>query len=269
MKFACSTLGCPNWSWKEIFATAKDMKIDGIEIRGVGSEMYAPRIPELSPEQAPETLRSLKEAGLEIPTLTSGAVIGMPERLESGMQEAKDYLELAGRLKVPYVRIMISPQPQPEAVDLEMAKKAYLELVDFAKAHGTCALIETNGVLADSTTMARFMEGTDPQAAGVLWDFHHPYRFCNETPEVTFRNIGKYVKYTHVKDSVYHDGKVVYRMMGYGDLPVFDILKLLKDNGYDGFITLEWVKRWNQELQEPGIVFYHYNTYMNYLMEQL
>lgn len=45
MKFAFSTLGCPNWSWNEIFATAKDMKIDGIEIRGVGSEMYAPRIP--------------------------------------------------------------------------------------------------------------------------------------------------------------------------------------------------------------------------------
>ena len=58
-------------------------------------------------------------------------------------------------------------------------------------------------------------------------------------------------------------------MMGYGDVPVFDALKILKTASYSGFITLEWVKRWNKELQEPGIVFYHYVSYMNYLMEQI
>ena len=44
MKIAFSTLGCPGWSWDEIFATAKDMGLDGIEIRGVGNEMFAPKI---------------------------------------------------------------------------------------------------------------------------------------------------------------------------------------------------------------------------------
>ena len=44
MKIAFSTLGCPGWSWDEIFATAKDMGLYGIEIRGVGNEMFAPKI---------------------------------------------------------------------------------------------------------------------------------------------------------------------------------------------------------------------------------
>ena len=35
MKTAFSTLGCPGWSWDEIFATAKDLGLDGIEVRGV------------------------------------------------------------------------------------------------------------------------------------------------------------------------------------------------------------------------------------------
>ena len=35
MKLSLSTLGCPGWSWNEIFATAKDLGMNGIEVRGV------------------------------------------------------------------------------------------------------------------------------------------------------------------------------------------------------------------------------------------
>ena len=37
--------------------------------------------------------------------------------------------------------------------------------------------------------------------------------------------------------------------------------------GFDGFFSLEWVKRWNPDLQEPGIVFAHYKNYMDSLAE--
>ena len=48
MKLSFSTLGCPEWSWNEIIATAKDMGFDGVEIRGVGKELYAPAIKEFT-----------------------------------------------------------------------------------------------------------------------------------------------------------------------------------------------------------------------------
>lgn len=54
-----------------------------------------------------------------------------------------------------------------------------------------------------------------------------------------------------------------------GDVPVFDTLKILHEGGYDGYISLEWVKRWCPDLQEPGIVFAHFATYMRYLLNQL
>ena len=37
---------------------------------------------------------------------------------------------------------------------------------------------------------------------------------------------------------------------------------MLKDGGYDGFYSLEWVKRWDTTLEEPGIVFAHFANYM-------
>lgn len=268
MKLAFSTLGCPNWQWREIFAAAKDLQIDGIEIRGIENEMYAPRVRIFDDQNREATLRQLSEAGIALTQLTSGATLGMPDSA-AGKQEIMDYVEMAEKLSVPYVRVMISPQPGPEPVDLASARSLYLELCEYAKPRGVCLLIETNGALADSRAMREFMADTDPDSAGVLWDIHHPYRFFNETPEFTLRNIGQYVKNTHVKDSVFKDGKIAYRMMGYGDVPVFDALKGLKAAEYNGFITLEWVKRWNKELQEPGIVFYHYASYMKYLMEQI
>lgn len=65
------------------------------------------------------------------------------------------------------------------------------------------------------------------------------------------------------------DGQVKYRMLGYGDVPVLDCLKELDKKGFDGFVSLEWVKRWYPDLEEPGVVFSHYVTYMNYLIRQL
>ena len=44
MKTAFSTLGCPDWKWREIISTAKDMGFDGVEVRGVGNTLYAPEI---------------------------------------------------------------------------------------------------------------------------------------------------------------------------------------------------------------------------------
>ena len=269
MKLAFSTLGCPNWQWREIFAAAKDLGVDGIEIRGIENEMYAPKIRIFDESNWPATRKQLEDAGLRLTQLTSGATLGMPDSPEAGRREAMDYIDAASRLGVPYIRVMISPQPQPEPVDLEAARKLYLELCDYAKPRGVRVLAETNGVLADSRVMREFVSDADPESSGVLWDIHHPYRFFGESPEYTFRHIGPYVRNTHVKDSVYKDGKLSYRMMGYGDVPVFDALKVLKAADYQGFITLEWVKRWNQELQEPGIVFYHYVSYMQYLMEQI
>ncbi len=269
MKLAFSTLGCPNWRWREIYAAAKDLSIDGIEIRGIENEIYAPRVRIFDDQHREGTLKQLAGAGIAITQLTSGATLGMPDSPQAGRQEVIDYINMAQRLGVPYVRVMISPQPGPEPVDLAQARDLYRELCQYAKPRGVRLLAETNGVLADSQVMREFMADTDPEAAGVLWDIHHPYRFFHETPEFTFRNIGQYICNTHVKDSVYQDGRVVYRMMGYGDVPVFDALKILKAADYDGFITLEWTKRWNRELQEPGIVFYHYVSYMKYLMDQI
>lgn len=267
MKLAFSTLGCPDWNFNEIYSTAKDLCCDGIEIRGIANELFVPQIKAFSEDRIEKTIAKMQGCGLEFSMLTSGISIG--ECNEEALEDAKCYIDLACKLSSKYVRIMISSHPQPEAVNMENAMKLYTEMCRYAEDKNVIPLIETNGILADSNNMAEFIEKIDSKNKGILWDIHHPFRYFGESPTTTYRNIGEHVKYIHVKDSIMLGETLCYRMMGYGDVPIFDSLKVLKENGYDGYVSLEWVKRWNPDLEEAGIVFAHFMSYITFLIDRL
>lgn len=268
MKLSVSTIGCPDWDWARITEEAARLGLDGVEVRGVGSQLYAPRAPVFQAAQLAETRRVLAEKGLAIPVLTSGAALGVGDA-DLALDEARDYVELAARLGVPYVRVLICGSPEPGAESAEQCAASYASLCAYAQERGVTPILETNGVLGDSAAMARFLEGIPSENKGVLWDVHHPYRFFRETPERTYKNIGKWVRHVHVKDSVLTKDGLFYRLLGEGDVPVFSALRLLTENAYAGYISLEWVKRWCPELQEPESVFAQYLNYMRVKLRKL
>ena len=271
MKLAFSTVGCPDWSFEEIFAAAKDFGYDAVEIRGMGKEIYAPKLPIFNDANIEATAKKFKDAGLFVSMLASNAVIGLPDLAKAAKKEAFEYIELASRLKVPFVRLMISPRPEADEIDIDCAVSVYSEICEYAKDKGVTPLIETNGIFAESAVLAAFMRQIPSENKGVLWDINHPCRFFGEGANRVFDNIGGLVKYLHIKDSIIDPNtkKLEYRMVGHGDLPISEILQLLAQSGYDGVLSLEWTKRWQPELQEPGIVFSQYVNYMRYLIEKL
>lgn len=268
MKLCFSTIGCPGWSWEEVFATSKDLGMQGIEVRGVRDQIYAPKAEAFLPENRAATMDALNRAGMMIPCLTSGSCLSGDE--QAALAEARDYIDLASAIGTKYIRVMIESTPDSKGeVDIARARELYAQILDYAAPKGVYPLIETNGVLADSSVMARFIKEVGRDDAFVLWDIHHPYRFFGEKPEYTMKNLEGLIKHVHVKDSAMEGGKVAYRMVGYGDVPIFDALRALNSSGYDGFISLEWTKRWMPTLEEPGIVFPHFFYYMQYLKNQL
>lgn len=265
MKFAFSTLGCPDWTFNEMVSTAKDLDYSAIEIRGIENEVFAPFAKPFSKDNLEKTKSLLKDKKLEISCLATGACVGNTAYIESAFGEATVYTDLAEKLGVKFIRVMITNKPQPEDTDFEGAINAYQRICDYAKAKGITPLIETNGILSDSSKMKEFMVKTNRENSGVLWDIHHPYRFFNESVEQTFENIGEYVKYVHVKDSVMENEKVKYRILGQGDIPFKKAIELLNEKKYDSFVTLEWVKRWCPDLEDAGIVFSSFSNFFNNL----
>ena len=263
MKISFSTLACPMYSWSDIYSMAKDLNFNGIEIRGLGDDIFSVKARPFTDAQLPATISTLKRLNLEIPCLSSGIALKDKEHSERCIYEIKEYCVLAQKLGTPYIRILADLDPAPvDEVDDAYICETLKKLSKTAEEHEVTLLVETNGVYADTARLKKVLDEVNSGYIAALWDVHHPYRFFNEDPHTTIKNIGKYIKYVHVKDSVINDGVVTYKMMGEGDLPLKDMLDELKTTGYDGYVSLEWVKRWAADLQNAGIVFPHFANYM-------
>lgn len=269
MKIAFSTLGCPDFSWTDIYSMAKDLGFDGIEIRGLGNEIYAVKAQPFTESQLPQTVRELSKLRLEIPCLSSGCCLKFSEKIESNCSEIKDYITLASKLGTPYIRVLADLEPQPNGeIDDQKVINAINDLIPYAEEKGVTLLIETNGVYSDTDRLRKLLDHIASDAVAALWDIHHPYRFAGETPGKTVQNLGAYIKYVHVKDSVIENGTIKYRMMGEGNLPIDDFMFALRSINYEGYVSLEWVKRWASDLEDAGIVFPQFANFMTRYTEK-
>ena len=92
---------------------AKDFGFDGIEIRGLGKEIFAVKAPPFTESQLPATVEQLARLDLEIPCLSSGCCLKFLEQAEANYQEIVEYITLASKLGTPYVRILADQDPHP------------------------------------------------------------------------------------------------------------------------------------------------------------
>lgn len=263
MKFAFSTLGCPEWSWDDMVSTAKDLGFDGIELRGIENELFVPKAKPFLPAHLEATKARLNKINLEIPCLTSACYLFDKSRINRYIDEGKQYIDIAQNLETPCIRVLGDRNPEAgEEVDTGFVIENLSILAGYASSKNVKILLETNGVFACSEVVLKTVQSVGKPNVRVLWDMHHPFRYFQEPVAETYAALKEYIEYVHIKDSVLTDGKVKYKMLGYGDVPCAEGLNILKDNGFEGYVSLEWVKRWKIDLEEPGVVFSHFINYV-------
>ena len=263
MRIAFSTLGCPDFDWVDIYTMAKDFQFDGIEIRGIGRNIHAVTAAPFTPRRINQTIQKLSDLRLTIPCFSTNTALKDEEDREAAILEITEYIELAHELGTPYIRVLADRDAAPEGeVDDDKIAEALLQLADIAKGKNVTLLVETNGVYGDTARLRKLLDKVNRPEIAALWDIHHPYRYFHESPKTTVENLGSYIRHVHAKDSVVENGRIVYKMMGEGDLPVYDMLDALTAIDFDGFVSLEWVKRWMPDLTDAGIVFPHFAHFM-------
>ena len=271
MKISFSTLACPDYSWTDIYSMAKDLHFDGIEVRGLGDDIFAVKARPFTDSQLPLTVKKLKELGLTIPCLASGCSLKEKQNHNQSIVEITQYIVLAQKLGTPYIRVLgdTAAEAQGEVDDNYIADVLHV-LGVIAEGFGVTLLVESNGVFADTKRLRRLLDTVNSPAVAALWDMHHPYRFMGETPEETVENIGGYIRHVHIKDSVVTGDGFAYRMLGDGDLPVDRMLDVLRKTGFDGYVSLELGKNWSQEeLFDAGVIFPRYANYMRDYLESV
>jgi len=260
-----STLGCPKWTWIQTLDFAAAHGFAAVELRGVLDQMDLSKVPEFQPDRLAQTKRELADRGLVVPDL--GASINLHEqdqaRKAAAMAETRRFIDLASAMGTPYVRVFGNEYPkgmERKAV-LEYIGAGLRELGEYGRPRNVSVILESHGQFTDSPTLLELMQIANSPNVALLWDAHHTY-VGGEQPEATVAALGKYIRHTHLKDSV-PDGKDRrYVLTGTGEVPVKRQVAALARTGYRGYYSFEWEKRWHPEIAEPEVAFAQYATVM-------
>ena len=98
MKLAFSTLGCLDFEWSDIYAMAKAFGFDGIEMRGLGNDIFDVKARPFRPENLDATITHLRKLRLEIPCLSTGCVLKDEQNWPATKAEIMEYIALAKKL---------------------------------------------------------------------------------------------------------------------------------------------------------------------------
>lgn len=272
MKLSFSTLGCPNWDLQKIVRSAAEMGYDGVEFRGLLEDLDISRRPEFT-RDLNKTKRLLADYGISISGISISARFAVvdPEEKREQFDEARRNMALAAELGAPIVRIYGGriPEGYTHETIMPIIAQNLKEIGDEAEGYGVTLALETHDDWVDTALCAQLVREVNHKRVRILWDLHHPYRMRGESPEETYRNIGQYTVSIHVKDSIVENDKVKYVLLGEGDVPIKEMLRMLLEGGYSGYAIVEWEKRWHPELLDPEIVFPQYAQKMRKWLNEI
>ncbi|MGE0129432.1 MAG: sugar phosphate isomerase/epimerase family protein [Blastocatellales bacterium] len=274
LPIAFSTLGCPKWEWKTILDQAAQNGYAAIEMRGLMGEMDLAKSPQFTGAKLKESLKDLDALGLKISDLGASTNMHEPDaaRRARQMDEAKRFIELAHQLRSPYVRVfpnqLVKGEERKATIDRIVA--GLRELGDHAKGSAVTVIVESHGEFVTAPLLLEIIKGANHPNVAFLWDAHHTC-VAGEKPAETFKQLGRYVRHTHLKDSRAPKGDEKgrqYVLTGSGEVPIKETVKVLAAGGYKGYYAFEWEKRWHPEIEDPEIAIPHYAKVMSgYLAE--
>ena len=269
---AFSTLGCPKWPWTRVLEQAAALGYAAIELRGIEGEMDLTKRPEFTGTRVEQTMKDLRALGLAISDLGASSRMheADPKVRAAQLDEGRRFIDLAARLKVPYVRVFGDKVPPGEAraAVIPRVVDGLRTLGEHAKGSGVGIIIESHGDFTDSPSLLEILKGAALPNVALLWDAHHTVVAGKETPAQTYAALGSYVRHTHLKDSRPEGTGVRYVLTGTGTVPVKDTVTVLVKAGYKGYYCYEWEKAWHPEIEDPEIAFPHYAELMRRYLDE-
>jgi sugar phosphate isomerase/epimerase len=262
---AFSTLGCPAWEWQKILGFAHDHGFKAIELRGLQGSMDLPANPLFATDRIEQTKKEIHAAGLKIACVSSSANLYFEDQAKRDQQlaDARRFIDLASALGAPYVRVFggkaeSDKNPVPDDATKKRVAGGLRELGQYAGPKGVTVIIESHDHFTSSATLKDVLQAAGSDHVALLWDAHHTFATSNEEPEFTVKQLGPWIRHTHLKDSVGSGEDRKYVLTGRGNVPIERQIKALQSIGYKGFYCFEWEKVWHPDLLDPEIAIADY-----------
>lgn len=262
---AFSTLGCPAWEWKRILDFAAQHGFSAIELRGLEGKLDLPTLPTFAADRIEQTKKEIHDSKLRIACVSSSAQMYVedPAKRAKELADARRFIDLASTLDAPYVRVFggkadSDKSPMPSEETKARVAAGLGELGKYAGPQGVTVIIESHDHFTSSATLKDVLRSAGSDHVGLLWDAHHTFATSGEDPEFTVKQLGPWIRHTHLKDSTGSGEDRKYVLTGRGNVPIQRQIEALRSIEYKGFYCFEWEKLWHPDIAEPEIAIADY-----------
>lgn len=296
MKIAGHTMGTPEYSLEEAMRLFKKIGMDGIEII-IAQDGYSCAIPQDADDvQVLSVKRMAEEIGLEIAGITPylNRFNDLDEDIRvAECQALKRVIDMAELLGTKNIRIyggkFMPGEEDPRDIKLLRLVQSMRECGDYAQQKGISLNMENHfgTMTVTASKSSSISHDINRENVGVLYDQANLAFLPAEEYEEAIDLQSDCINYVHVKDLVYKNGSggfvcsevakvneeertVSSRIPGEGILDWKLILSKLKSIGYDGWLSLEYERRWHpQDLPDASEGMKRGHDYIRRLLKEI
>ena len=242
-------------------AKAKELGFDAIEFIDLVDDSLEPPTLEVQKELARQLRAEADRVGLSISAYTVGACLYQDtrEKLDAEVERLKGQLEVAQLLGAKVLRhdvcYQLGKTGASRSFDLMLPTiaDAARRVTQYGESLGIRTCSENHGFIAqDSDRVERLFNAVAHDNFGLLVDIGN-FVCVDENPAAAVSRVAPYAIHVHLKDMLVRPAptgscKAMTRggnyfcgtVVGEGDVPVAQCLRILKRAGYDGWLTLEY-----------------------------
>jgi len=204
-----------------------------------------------------------KNAGVEVMSLAAYPRFALLDGAEvaRNQETMRRLIGMAARLGARFIRGYAGqiPKGADRGQIVKRVVEALRPMAAEAAGSGIRIGLETHDDWCSGDRIMSIVNQVGSGSLGVVYDILNTHTSGLEPWEESYRKMKGSILYCHLKDGYTgSDGKLTYVMLGAGDLPLETILARFKADGYDGYFSFEWEKKWHPELEPPERVLPHY-----------
>ena len=251
MKRAFSTLCCLSYNIEEIFRLAKEANMPGVELRLDMERIRAWH----EKEEVYAAIRKWPEQGLTVTDVA--ASISVLRYDETVIEDAKLCIDVAQGIGAAAVRVFAGAHRKrfSDCVvnDWEEIARCLREIVRYAQERKIEIWLETHSDLSAAAQARKILDLVAAPDLKILWDVMHSVEF-HETLEESLDALQGCLAHVHWKDGKPAEDtdlcEYIHTDLGAGKMVLDDLLRRLKQRGYDGYVSLEWESPWRPEIRD-------------------
>ena len=273
MKLSVSTLGCTEKNISEIASLCAECGIHGIEIRGIDGVLPVDRIACLSAENACETEKILNNSNVNIVGFGTSCAFHDPSKTEGALLDGMS----AVRACAGFYRQLNRDVPSGtfirvfgNSVFSDGYDNTVTRIIDgigrlcgCSEKYGVNVYLEVHGDFNRIETLSVPLKAlSEYHNFGVIWDIMHSDKIYGDDIDRFYDFIFPYTRHVHLKDCLRNTVPPTLALPGEGNIPIQRIVNRLLNDGYDGYCSFEWERKWHRELVSADIAFPYYAEYM-------